>query len=334
MMIHLGHATGLWSVLAQGPGTARELARRANRDERYVREWLCAVAAARIVAYDARTDRFSLAPARARALSGSSIYNMAPGSQLVALGARNLDRIAAAFATGEGIPYSAYLPAFPRIMDEMNRRRLDALLVSAYLPLLPGISEELAEGIRVADFATGSGHALNLLARAFPRSRFFGFDRAAEPLARARAEAKSAGIRNVRFVRAEASALRRFGPFDLVTMFDAIHDMGQPETTVTSVVRALRPGGRFLAQEPRASSELSENIGRTGARFLYGISVTYCLPVSRSGGPGGLGTCWGERRAKALLRASGLTEIRVHEAPGNALALVFTARRPYSRRPR
>ncbi len=332
MLIHLGHVTGLWSTLTDGPGTSRQIARRSHQDERYVREWLHGVAAARIVAYDARTRRFSLAPARARALSGPSIYNMAPGSLMIHLGAKNLERVAAAFTTGEGVPYSAYLPEFPRIMEEMNRRRVEALLVSGYVPLLPGLSEALARGIRGADFGTGSGHVLHRLAQAFPRSRFLGFDRAAAPLARARAQAKSLGLGNVRFVRTDASGLRRFGPFDLITMFDAIHDLGRPEATVRSVVRALRPGGWFLAQEPRASSVLLDNIGRTGARFLYGVSVTYCLPVSRSDGPGGLGTCWGEQRAKALLRRSGLTGLRVHEAPGNALALVFTGRRPLSPR--
>ncbi len=335
MMIHLGHTTGLWSALSAGSGTSKEIADRAHLDERYVREWLSAVAAARVVNYDSRRKLFSLARARARALCGPSIYNMAPGSRMVSLGARNLERLGTAFATGDGVPYSAYLPEFPEILEEMNRNRLDALLVDHYLPLLPGVTEDLRRGIRAADVGTGSGHALNLLARAFPHSLFIGIDPSEVALARARAEAKSMGLSNVRFVRGRAGVLRRVGSFDLIMMFDAIHDLGRPQQTVGEVVRALRPGGRFLAQEPRASSELSANIGRTGAAFLYGISVTYCLPVSRSDGPGGLGTCWGERRARALLRSAGLSGIRVFEAPGNALALVYTARRPRSgRRPR
>ncbi|MGI0140605.1 MAG: class I SAM-dependent methyltransferase [Thermoplasmata archaeon] len=331
-MIHLGHVTGLWETLARGAGTSAQIAERATLDERYVREWLFAVAAARIIEFDAPSKRFTLLPARARALAGESIYNLSPGSRMVTIGASRLDRIARAFRTGAGVPYSAYLPEFPEIMEDLNRRRYDALLVSHYLPLARGLVAELERGIRVIDVGTGSGHVLLLLAHAFPRSTFVGIDDAPRPIARARAEAKRRGLANARFLRTDAEGIGPLGRFELATMFDAIHDLSDPQTVVSRLVRALVPGGRFLAVEPRASSDFSKNIGRSGSAFLYGVSTTYCLPVSRAHGRGGLGTCWGTERARRLLRGAGLTSIEDFEAPGNALASVFVARQPGRRR--
>lgn len=325
-LIQIGHATGLWTVLANGGGTAAEIARRARLDPRYVDEWLRALAVARVLRYDARRESFHLAPSRAACLAGPGIYNLAPGSGMVAIGARHLPRVARAFRSGKGIPAAVYEPEFSRLMDDLNRRRYDALLVPEYVRLAPGLEARLRRGIRVLDFGTGSGHPVNLLARAYPRSRFVGVELARLPLARARREARSLGLRNVRFVRGGVSSLRTLGRFDLLTAFDVIHDLAWPEATVAALVRRLRPNGRVLIGEPRASSDLGENIGRTGAAYLYGVSVTYCLPVSRAGGPGGLGTCWGVERAKALLESAGVARVRVRPAPGNALAVVITGR--------
>ncbi|MFZ0699643.1 MAG: class I SAM-dependent methyltransferase [Thermoplasmata archaeon] len=327
LMIDLGSRTGLWKTLADAPGTSVEIARRAHLTERYVREWLSAVAAAGIVTYEPRRRTFSLDPDRAVCLTGDSPYNLAAGSRMALVGAPHAAALLRAFRRGGGVPYSAYLPDFPRMMDELNRRRYDALLVPAYIPLARGLAERLRAGARLADVGCGSAHTTHLLARAFPRSTFIAIDDAPAPLRMARAEARAWGLTNVEHVRGEVERIRDFGPFDAVTMFDAIHDLADPPAALRAVVRSLKPSGILFAEEPRASSRLEANLGNPGAAFLYGISVSYCLPVSLAHGSAGYGTAWGIERARRLLRASGLRRVETHDAPANSLAVVYVARR-------
>ncbi|MEM0128827.1 MAG: class I SAM-dependent methyltransferase [Thermoplasmata archaeon] len=326
-MIDLGHRTGLWEALAAGPGTAAEIAARAGVDARYAEEWLSAIACARIARYAPEGRRFSLSSARARCLAGPSIYNLAPASRMVTLGARQGARLAHAFRTGRGISPAAYVEEFPAVMEEINRRRYDALLASAYVRCAPGLATALSRGIRVLDVGTGRGYPLLLLARAFPRSWFLGIDPDARSVALARRRAARERLPNLSYAEGTLEDLDPGDRFDAVTLFDVIHDLSRPAQVLGGIARRLRPGGILLATEPRASSDLSQNLGRSGATYLYGISVTYCLPVSRFGGPGGLGACGGEARTRALLAAAGFTRIRTREAPGNALGLVYSARR-------
>jgi SAM-dependent methyltransferase len=327
LMIRIGAETGLWDTLAAGPGTSEEIAGRAHLTERYVREWLSAVAAAGIVGYTPRGRIFSLDPDRAVCLTGDSPYNLAAGSRMALVGAPHSDAIVRAFRRGGGIPYSAYLPGFPRIMDELNRPRYDALLVRAYLPRARGLDARLRAGARVADVGCGAAHPMHLMARAYPRSTFLGIDPASAPLRLARIEARAWGLKNVRHEQRGVEGLAELGPFGAITIFDTIHDFADPLGTLRAIARALKPEGIFFAVEPRTSSRLEENLGNPGAAYLYGVGVSYCLPVSLAHGSVGLGAAWGVQRARRLFHEAGFRRVEARSAPANSLAVIYVARR-------
>jgi hypothetical protein len=191
LMIDLGGRTGLFDSLASGPGTSDEIASRAGLNERPVREWLGAMAVAGIITFDPETRLFELPPEHAMCLTGDSAFNLAPMAQLLGHSGKLVTKVADSFRTGAGLPYSDYQPEFTELTDLLGRRRYNAMLIGVYLPLAQGVPEKLEAGITVADVGCGSGHCLNLMAAAFPRSRFVGYDIDQEGIARGDAEAKS-----------------------------------------------------------------------------------------------------------------------------------------------
>ncbi|MHB1435170.1 MAG: class I SAM-dependent methyltransferase [Thermoplasmata archaeon] len=329
-MVRLGYELGLWEQLAERPRTSLDLARAAGLDERPVREWLSAVACARLVRYDPERSRFSLSRPARDCLTGPSITNLAAGSQMATAALAAWPHILRGFRGG-GVSYPAYAPAFPEAMAHLNRARYDALFVDRYLPLAPGLTTRLRRGASVLEVGCGDGHVTNLLARAFPRSRFVGIDAEALPLRWARREARTMGLTNVRFIQREIHRIPIRPLRDAVLALDMIHDLSDPTGGVTRLARSLRPGGWFVAVEPRVAGPLEANIGNTGAAYLYGISTLYCTMVARSAGGDALGAAWGPDRARALLARCGLTRIRSQEAPGNSLSMVLTARAPAAR---
>ena len=200
------------------------------------------------------------------------------------------------------------------------------LLVDTYVPLVPGLAGRLAAGARVADVGCGTGHAIALLAAAFPTSTFIGYDLAPDAIARARSEA--AGLANARFEVRDAARLEVEEPLDVVFTFDAIHDQADPAAVLERIHAALVPGGLFVMVEPRASSDLSGNLDSPLAPFLYGVSTLHCMTVSLAAGGAGLGAAWGEQVALAMLAEAGFGEVTVHEAPGDPLNGVFVTSRP------
>jgi SAM-dependent methyltransferase len=265
LMLSIGHRTGLFDTLAGlPPATSEQIAGAAGLNERYVREWLGAMVAGRIVAYDAATRRYYLPPEHAASLTrAAGPNNMARFMQTVAQVAPVEDQIVRCFREGGGVPYSAY-PGFQRLMAEVSDEVQDALLIDRILPLVPGLSERLRAGCDAADLGCGMGHTLNLLAGAFPRSRFTGFDISGEGIASGRAQAARLGLGNARFVEQDIAQLNAPATFDLITAFDAIHDQAHPDIVLKNTAAALRPGGIFtdggcgrlkrVAGEPRASS--------------------------------------------------------------------------------
>ena len=193
------------------------------------------------------------------------------------------------------MPYAAFRPEFTDVMDALGRGTFDELLVDAYLPLVPGLAERLAAGARVADVGCGTGHAMVLLAAAYPASTFVGYDLADDAVARARSEAAAAGLANARFEVRDAAGLTVEEPFDVVFVFDAIHDQVDPAAVLARIHAALAPGGTFVMVEPRASSDLAGNLANPLAPMLYSTSTLHCLTVSLAGGGAGLGAAWGER---------------------------------------
>jgi SAM-dependent methyltransferase len=208
------------------------------------------------------------------------------------------------------VPYAAF-PRFQQLMAEDSGAVHDAALVDAILPLVPGLPARLAAGIEAADVGCGRGHAVNLMARAFPNSRFVGYDFSEEGVATGRAEAEAWGLANARFEARDVAALEARDRFDLVTAFDAIHDQARPARVLAGIAEALRPGGVFLMVDIGASSQVHENMGFPLAPFMYALSCMHCMTVSLALDGPGLGAMWGEQKAREMLAEAGFARVEV-----------------------
>lgn len=316
LMVDIGYKTGLFEALARGAATSAALAERAGLHERYVREWLGAVTTGGLVDYDAASGVFSLPPEHAACLTGTSSRNLAANSQVLAMLAGRLSKVAGCFRAGGGVPYSDFRPDFTEYQDVSWRLLYDGLLLKGFLPVAKGLPERLRAGIRVADIGCGTGHAVNLMAREFPASTFVGYDFSAEAIERARAEARDMGLPNARFEVLDVTMLPAEPPFDLITSFDAVHDQRDPAMALRRIAGALAADGTYFMLEPRAATGFEDNVGNPFAAYLYGMSVLHCMTVSLAEGGTGLGTAWGEQKAREMLREAGFRSIDVAAAPG------------------
>jgi SAM-dependent methyltransferase len=316
LLVDIGHKTGLFEALAQGAGSSQEIADRAGLNERYVREWLAGVASGDIVAYDPASATFTLPPEHAVCLTGTSSRNLAATGQFLPMLATRLPGVTESFRSGGGVPYAAFRPDFTEAMDASWRLLYDGLLIKGFLPAAKGLPERLKGGIRVADIGCGTGHAVNVMAHEYPQSTFVGYDLSEEAIARANAEARDIGLNNAHFEILDVTQLPGALKFDLITSFDAIHDQRDPDTTLCRIAGALAPDGIYLMIEPKASSNLEDNIGNPFAPYLYAMSVMHCMTVSLADGGAGLGTAWGEQTARRMLGEAGFADIEVVDAPG------------------
>ncbi|MDH3318091.1 MAG: class I SAM-dependent methyltransferase [Betaproteobacteria bacterium] len=314
-LIEIGFQVGLFEGSRAGPATTDELADRLGLKERYVREWLGAMATSGIYSYDPASKRYSLPQEHAALLTGNSAQNLSPMSRMINHFGTHLPKLTACFRQGGGIPYSAYRPVFTQCMDDMWRRIFDQLLVSGFIGVVDGLTDRLRQGIRVLDIGCGTGHAMNVLAREYPKSTFLGYDIAEDAIARARAEAKEMGLTNATFEVVDVTDLPGDPTFQLITAFDAIHDQKAPDSVLRSAQRALAPGGTFLMIEFKFSSRIEENVANPFAPMYYGISLMHCMPVSLAVGGQGLGTVWGEQTARRMLGEAGFGNVSVLDTP-------------------
>lgn len=326
LMIDLADRTGLLAGLAQGPGTTRDMAGRADLDERYVRECLGALVTGGLVEYDGATARYTLPPEHALCLTGTDSTNVAPVSRMTTLLAQYVAEAATMVRDGGGIPYERFRPDFTAVMDGISRGVFDAHLVESIVPMADGLTEALRRGIRVADIGCGTGHSTVVLAREFPASRFVGYDLSDDALGTGRAEAAEVGLPNVRFENLDIARLPDDPPFHAVVGFDVIHDQADPTGVLHRVHRALEPGGVFLMMDIKASSRLENNVANPLAPFLYAVSTLHCMTVSLAQGGAGLGTVWGEELARQMLADAGFVDVTVHEVPDDPLNQVYVAR--------
>jgi 2-polyprenyl-3-methyl-5-hydroxy-6-metoxy-1,4-benzoquinol methylase len=326
LMTGLGHESGLFDVMAGlEPGTSGQIARAAGLNERYVREWLGAMVTAGVVDYQPERGVYWLPPEHAASLTrAAGPDNLARIAQDLSMLAEVEQQVLEAFRTGDGVPYSAY-PRFQAIQAEESGEVFDLALVDGVMPLVPGLVDRLREGIDVLDVGTGQGHAVNVLAKAFPASRFQGLDASEDGIAAARAEAAARGLRNTGFQLGDGAELT--GSYDLITAFDVIHDLARPTSTLAAVCAALRDGGVFLMGDIAASSRLEENIGHPLCPALYTFSVFYCMSVSLGEGGEGLGTVWGEQTARRMLAEAGFGSIETRRVEGDILNVYYIARR-------
>ena len=326
LMVSVGHRTGLFDVMAAMPAaTPAEIAAGAGLDERYVREWLAVMTTGRIVDHDAAAGSFSLPADHAAWLTrAAGLRNFAVRTQILGLLGVVEDQIVDCFGQGGGVPYSAF-PKFQAFMAENSGAVQDATLIDVTLPLVPGLVDRLRQGIDVADIGCGSGHAANLMAEAFPASRFAGFDISDIGIAAAIAEADRKGLTNARFEKRDAGRLGETARFDFITTFDAVHDQARPDLVLAGIARALRPGGVYLCVDVSASSRLSENLDHPLGPFFYTISCMHCMTVSLAEGGMGLGAMWGEQKAREMLGDAGFTSIQAAHVDGDIANTYFIA---------
>jgi SAM-dependent methyltransferase len=324
-LVVMGDRLGLYKALAgAGPLTPTELAERTGTAERYVREWLNAQAAGGYVEYDPESGRYTLPPEQALALTDSESPAYLPGFFQIALGSViDSPRIAEAAETGEGVGWHQHNHNVFEGCERFFRPGYAANLLTSWLPALDGVVDKLEQGASVADVGCGHGSSTILMAKAFPSSRFTGSDYHDGSIETARQRAAEAGVDNAEFQIAPAAGFEG-AKYDLITMFDCLHDMGDPVGAARHVRKAIAPDGTWMIVEPRAGDRVEDNLNPVG-RAYYGFSTLLCTPASLSQEVGlALGAQAGEARIRDVVTSGGFTRFRrAAETPFN---LVFEAR--------
>ena len=328
LMISIGHKTGLFDTMATlEPSTSEQIARKAKLNERYVREWLGAMVTGKVIEYESSNGTYKLPAEHAAAITrAAGIDNLATTAQYLSLCGEVEDQVADCFRKGGGVPYSAY-PRFTKLMSEGSSKVQDARLVDTILPLVDGLVDRLREGISVLDVGCGSGHAINLMAKAFPNSKFIGYDFSKKAIAAAKAEAKRLQLQNARFAAKDVATLNEPKRYDLITAFDSIHDQAKPTKVLKAISKGVQPDGVFLLVDVAASSNLQENLQHPLGPFLYSVSTMHCMTVSLAYRGEGLGTVWGEQLAKQKLREAGFKSVEVRRVLGDILNNYYVARK-------
>jgi 2-polyprenyl-3-methyl-5-hydroxy-6-metoxy-1,4-benzoquinol methylase len=325
-LVVMGDRLGFYRALAgAGPVTPAELAQRTGTAERYVREWLSAQAAGSYVQYDPESGRYTLPAEHAIALTDESSPAYLPGFFQIALGSVvDSPKITAAAKSGEGIGWHEHVSDVFDGCERFFRPGYNANLISSWLPALDGVVDKLQRGATVADVGCGHGSSTILMAQAFPASTFVGSDYHEGSIVVARQRAAEAGVGDrVRFETAAASSYSGSG-YDLVTMFDCLHDMGDPVGAARHVYQSLAPDGTWMIVEPAAGDRIEDNFHPIG-RAYYCFSTLLCTPASLSQDVGlALGAQAGESRIRDVVTAGGLTQFR--RACESPLNLVFEAR--------
>jgi SAM-dependent methyltransferase len=325
-LVVMGDRLGLYRALSgAGALTPAELAQRTGTAERYVREWLNAQAAGGYVEYEADSGRYSLPPEQEVALTDESSPAYLPGFFQLALGSViDSPRITDAVRTGAGVGWHDHVHDVHEGCERFFRPSYNAHLLTEWLPALDGVVAKLEQGASVADVGCGHGASTILMGQAFPASRFTGFDYHDGSIATARERAEAAGLGDrVAFRTAPAASYSGSG-YDLVTMFDCLHDMGDPAGAARHVRQSLAADGTWMIVEPRAGDRVEENLNPVG-RAYYGFSTLLCTPSSLAQEVGlALGAQAGEARIREVVLGAGFSSFRrVAETPFN---MVFEAR--------
>ena len=324
-MVVIGEKLGLYKALAEGPVTVSQLAAKTKTDQRYVREWLASQAAGNYINFDEETGEFSLTEEQAFALANEDSPAYLPGAFELALGSlAAVPRIAESFRTGAGMGWHEHVDDVFHGCEKFFRPGYAANLVTSWIPALGDVKTKLEAGARVADVGCGKGASTLLMAKAYPNSRFFGFDYHDKSIEAARESAKRNGVADR--VTFSVSKAKEFpgNDYDLVSFFDCLHDMGDPIGAAAHVRRSLAKDGTWMIVEPFANDELKDNLNPVG-RVYYSFSTLLCTPCSRSQEVGlCLGAQAGEKRIREVVNSAGFTRFRrATETPFN---IVYEAR--------
>ncbi len=315
-LVLIGDKLGLYRALAGGALTAAELARKTGTHERYVSEWLSAQAASGFATYDAARGTFALSPEQTAVFADEeSPVLMTGGFYSLAAVFADEPKLAEAFKTGRGVGWGDHCNCLFCGVERFFRPGYKAHLVTEWLPALDGVVAKLARGAKVADVGCGHGASTLIMAEAFPNSEFVGIDFHDASIAHAREHGD--GLANVRFETARAQDFAG-SDFDLVTMFDALHDMGDPVGAAAHARKAVRSDGTLMLVEPQAADSLADNLNPVG-RVYYAFSTSVCVPASLGQEVGAaLGAQAGEKRLAEIIREGGFTRVRrAAETPFN-----------------
>jgi SAM-dependent methyltransferase len=324
-MVVIGEKLGLYKALAVQPMTPAELAAKTSTDERYVREWLASQAAGGYVTYDEKTRKFSLNEEQAFTLANEDSPAYLPGAFELALGSlAAVPRITESFRSGAGMGWHEHNEGVFHGCEKFFRPGYAANLVSSWIPSLEGVQQKLEAGAKVADVGCGKGASTILMAKAFPKSHFVGFDSHDQSIAGARDSAKRQGTSDS--VTFEVGKAKEYPgkDYDFVAVFDCLHDMGDPVGAAAHVLQSLKKDGTWMIVEPFANDDLKDNLNPVG-RVYYSFSTLLCTPCSRSQEVGlCLGAQSGEARIREVVTSAGFTRFRrTTETPFN---IVYEAR--------
>ncbi len=327
LMTSLGHRTGLFDAMARlAPSCAEEIAGAAKLDERYVRQWLAAMTSGRIIRYDPQAERYSLPAEHAALLTRSTgPDSLAYRMQYITLLGRLEPRLTRCFREGTGLERE-HFGDFDRLREEELRAIHGRGLLRVTLPLVNGSVARLESGIDVLEIGCGRGRATNLMARAFPASRFTGLDPSGESIEAAREEARAWGLSNTRFETRDASDLDDPNAHDLVCAFWSLRDQRDPNRALRQVRAALKSNGRFLWVDAAGHSALHENLDHPLATFSYAVSCIRGVGGSLSGGGAGLGAHWGEHRSVTALHDAGFDRVDVRRSDTEITHNYYVAR--------
>ncbi len=312
-MILIGTKLGFYQALAKKPLTPAELARKTGTFERYVFEWAHQQAASGYLDYDPKSRKFSLNPEQAFCLANDdSFMHLFAASEFIAAMFAASDRAIENFKTGDGMHWGEHHPCLFHAQEYFNRGVYMGQIASEWMPAL-GLDARLKAGIDFADVGCGHGVPALTLAKAYPKSRFVGYDNHAKSITTARKKAREAGLKNVRFEVADATSFP--GEFDVVACFECFHDMGNPAGVAKRAKETLKKGGSFLVIDPNASDKPEENYNPLG-RVFYAGSTFMCCPASRALGGPALGAQAGPTRTESFIKKGGFRKVRVaHRTP-------------------
>lgn len=313
-LVYIGDRNGLFAALdGEGAVTPEELAAKTGQSSRYLREWLSAMACSGYVVYDPGSGRFTLPPEQAFCLANpdspaffSGLFEMLPTWY------GNAPKVAEAFKTGTGVSQQEYGTEFWHGFERFTRAQFLNHLTQHWIPAIPELEAKLQAGAWVADIGCGNGQAILILAQAYPRSQFAGYDNYDLAVENARKRATEAGVDGRVHYELGDVVQGVPGRYDLITVFDTVHDMVDPVGALTAIRQALAPDGVLLWTEFNVSGDLEENLTNplNLAKFTYSASTLYCMTTSLSQGGAGIGTCMGPHKAEELAREAGFGSFR------------------------
>jgi SAM-dependent methyltransferase len=308
---YIGDRLGLFKSLAgAGAVSCAEFATRTGLNERYLREWLGAMTAAKYISYDAATARYSMSPEHAMILANEdSPFFMGGFMQMIVPEIGMAPKLLESFRTGRGLPQSEYPAEVFEAIERGSAPMYKHSLVRKWMPAMPQVVAALNAGGSALDVGCGSGRAVIALAQAYPNAKLFGYDGHPGSVERARANAKAAGVADrVTFDVVDCTKLPT-GQFDFIATFDVIHDSVDPVGLLKSIRAALKPDGTYLMVEVNVSNDVADNINPMG-RMMYSASTLYCMTVSLAHGGAGIGAMMGEAKARELVQQAGFGEFK------------------------